>query len=92
MNKLLKDLINTRKITAFIDDIIVGMEMENGYDKIVEEVIKRLEKNDLYVKPEKYKWKVGFLRVVIGFERIKIKKEKVKGVLKWLTSKYIKNV
>ena len=48
------------------------------------QVVKRLAENYLYVKPEKYKWKVkevGFLGVVIGLERIKIKEEKVKGVL-----------
>ncbi len=67
MNKLLRDLINIEKVAAFIDDIIVGMEMEEGHDEIVAEIIKRLEENDLYVKLEKYKWKVreiGFLRVV----------------------------
>ena len=51
---------------------------------MVAEMIKRLEENDLYVKPEKCKWKVrevGFLGVVIGPEGIKMKKEKVKGVL-----------
>ena len=55
INKLLRDLINTGKMVAFIDDIIMGMEMEEGYDEIVAEVIKRLEENNLYVKPEKYK-------------------------------------
>ena len=47
-------------------------------------VIKRLEENDLYVKPEKCKWKVReveFLGVVIGPEGIKMEKGKVKGVL-----------
>jgi len=58
MNKLLRDLINTGKVAAFIDDVIVGIEMEEGHDEIVEEVIKRLEENDLYVKLEKCKWKV----------------------------------
>ena len=51
-----------------IDDIIVEIEKEGGHDEIVEEVIKGLAKNNLYVKPEKYKWKireVGFLEVVI---------------------------
>ena len=42
MNKLLRDLINTGKVAAFIDDIIVGMEMEEGHDEIVAEIIKRL--------------------------------------------------
>jgi len=53
MNKLLRDLINMGKVAAFIDDVIVGTETEEGHDELVVEVIKRLEENDLYVKPEK---------------------------------------
>jgi len=55
MNELLRDLINTGKVVVFIDDVIVGTEAEEGHDKIVVEIIKRLEENNLYVKPEKYK-------------------------------------
>ena len=55
MNKLLRDLINTGKVMAFIDDVIIGTEGEEGHDELVVEVIKRLEENDLYVKPEKCK-------------------------------------
>jgi len=95
MNKLLRNLINTGKMVAFIDYIIVGMETEEEHDEIVAEVIRRLEKNDLYVKLEKCRWKVkevGFLGVVIGPEGIKMEEEKVKGVLEWPTSKCVKNV
>ena len=55
MNKLLRDLINMDKVAVFIDDVIVGTESKKGHDKLVAEVIKRLEENNLYVKPEKYK-------------------------------------
>ena len=55
MNELLRDLINMGKIRTFIDNIIVRTEMEEGYDELVVEILKRLEENDLYVKPEKYK-------------------------------------
>ena len=55
MNELLRDLINIGKVAVFIDDVIVGMEMEEEYDELVAEVIRRLEENDLYVKPEKCK-------------------------------------
>jgi len=55
MNELLRDLINTGKVAVFIDDVIVGTETEEGHNELVAEVIKRLEKNDLYVKPEKCK-------------------------------------
>ena len=84
MNELLRDLINTGKVVVFIDDVIVGMETEEGHDELVAEVVKRLEENDLYVKLEKCKWKVKeveFLGVIIGPEGIKMEREKVKGVL-----------
>jgi len=95
MNELLRDLTNTGKVAVFIDDVIVGTETEEGHDELVVEVIKRLEENDLYVKPEKCKWKVrevDFLGVVIGPEGIKMENEKVKGVLEWPTPKCVKDV
>jgi len=95
MNELLRDLINTGEVATFIDDVIIGMETEEGHDKIVVEVIRRLEENNLYVKLEKCKWKmweVGFLGVVIGPEGIEIVKVKVKGMLEWPTSKCVKDV
>ena len=55
MNELLRDLINTGKVAAFIDDVIVETEGEEGHDELVAEIIKRLEENNLYVKPEKCK-------------------------------------
>jgi len=55
MNKLLRDLINTGKLVAFIDNVIVGMKNEEEHNELVAEIRKRLEKNDLYVKSEKCK-------------------------------------
>ena len=61
MNKILQDLINTREVISFID-VIVGTEEEKGHNKVVEEVVKRLAENNLYVKPKKYKWKIWEVR------------------------------
>jgi len=55
MNELLRDLINTGKVAAFIDDIIVGMEDKEGHNELVAEVVKRLKENNLYVKLKKCK-------------------------------------
>ena len=55
----------------------------------------RIEANDLYVKPEKCKWKVRkirFLEVVIESDKIKIEKEKVKAVSNRLSSKLVKEI
>jgi len=81
MNKLLKDLINIEKVVVFIDNVIVRTESEEGYDKLIEEILRRMEENNLYVKPEKCRWKVreiDFLGVVIRLEGIRIEEEKVK--------------
>jgi len=42
-------------VASFIDSVIIGMEEEEEYDKLVEEVVKRLAENYLYMKLEKYK-------------------------------------
>ena len=74
MNRILWDFINTGKVVSFINDVIMRAEGEEEYDEIVEEVVKRLVENDLYMKPEKCKQKVrevGFLEVIIRIEDIK---------------------
>ena len=53
MNKLLRNLINTEKVVAFIDNIIIETEEEEEHDELVAELIKMLEENDLYVKQRK---------------------------------------
>jgi len=42
-------------MTSFINDVIVRIEKEEGHDEVVKEVVKRLEKNNFYVKSEKCK-------------------------------------
>ena len=95
MNDLLRDLVVEEKVAVFIDDVMVVTETEEGHNKIVEEVLRRLEENDLFVKPEKCMWKireVGFLGVIIGEDRVRIEKEKVQGVIEWPVPRSIKDV
>jgi len=95
MNEIMRDLINEGKVAVFVDDVLVGTDGEEGHDEIVVEVLKRLEENDLYVKPEKCSWKtskVNFLGVVMGQGKIKMEEEKVEGVLNWLVPKMVRDV
>jgi len=95
MNEILRDMINEGKVAAFIDNVLIGTEMEKGHDEIVEEVLRRLEKNDPYMKPEKCAWKVqkvNFLGVVMGQGRIEMEEEKVVGVLNWPIPKIVRDV
>ena len=95
INDILRDLINTRDVAVFMDNMLVGMEDEEKHDKIVEEVLKRMEESDLYIKPEKCVWKVkeiNFLGLVIEEEGVKMQEEKVAEVLEWPRSKTVKEV
>ena len=80
----MRDLINKGKVATFVDDVLVGTETKERHNEIVEEISRRLKENDLYVKPEKWVWKVkkvGFLGVVIRPNGIEMEGEKVDGVL-----------
>jgi len=95
MNEILRDLINEEKVAAFVDDVLVGTETEKGHDEIVEEILRRLEENDLYIKLEKCMWKarkIGFLEVIIGPNRIEMEAEKVDGVLSWPQPKNVRDI
>ena len=93
MNEILRD--NKRKVAAFVDDVLVGTETKEGHNEIVEEILRRLEENDLYIKPEKCVWKarkIGFLGVIIGPDGIEMEAEKVDGVLSWPQPKNVKDI
>jgi len=95
MNNLFQDIINQENIAIFIDDIIIATDNKEGHDKLVEEVLKRLEENNLFVKLEKYWWKVKeveFLGIVIGPQEVEMQKEKIDGVLSWPVPRNIKKV
>jgi len=95
INDLFRDLINQGDTVTFIDDILVAIDTEEGHDKLVEEVLKRLEENDLSMKLEKCKWKVReveFLGVVIGPRGVEIQKEKIEEVLNWPAPRNVKEV
>jgi len=47
MNEILRDLVNEGKVAAFVDNVLVETKTEEGYDKIVEKVLRRLEENNL---------------------------------------------
>jgi len=95
MNEIMRDLINEGKVAVFVDNVLVGTDSEEGHDEIVAEVLKRLEENDLYVKPEKCSWKtskVNFLGVIMGQGKIEMEEEKVEEVLNWLVPKMVRDV
>jgi len=69
MNDLFQDMINQKNMATFIDNIIVATNTEEGHDKLVKEVLKRLEENNLRNKIKKVQ--EGDERVVKAVEELK---------------------
>ena len=69
MNDLFQDMINQKNMATFIDNIIVATNTEEGHDKLVKEVLKRLEENNLRNKIRKVQ--EGDERVVKAVEELK---------------------
>jgi len=51
MNKIFHDMAVV--VIVYINDILIFTRIEEGHDKIVQEVLRRLCANDLFLKPEK---------------------------------------
>ena len=95
MNYLLRDMIEVEDMAAFINDVMVGTETEEGHNNIVKEALRRMVENYLCIKLEKYVQKmreVRFLEVVIGLNGVKMKKDKVQEVVDQLVLRSVKDV
>ena len=71
------------------------MEDEEHHDEIVEEVLKRVKENDLFLKPEKCEFKkeeIEILGMVIGEKGVKMDTPKVEAIMSWPTPKCVKDI
>ena len=53
INNLLRNLIDNGSVAFFMDNVSVAMDIDKRYNEILEEVLKRIKKNYLYVKLER---------------------------------------
>ena len=95
MNENFADMDND--VVVYIDDLMIFTNTENQaeHDKIILKVLRRLEENDLFVKPEKCMFcatEVDFLSMIVGCDGIKMNQEKVKAILEWPELKTVKGV
>ena len=56
MNNLLRDMIEAGDVVVFIDNVIVRTEIEEEHDDIIEEILRKMTENDLFIKQEKCMW------------------------------------
>ena len=95
MNEIFADM--DQHVVVYIDNLMIFTKTKNQaeHDKIVLEVLKRLEENNPFMKPEKCTFRtteVDFLGMIVGCDGIKMDQEKVKAILEWPEPKMVKGV
>src|SRR6202034_2219625 len=69
MNNIYEDMINDGHVVIYLDDILIFAEEPQLLDTLSHEVLSRLEKHDLYLKPEKCSFmqtSIEYLGIIIS--------------------------
>ena len=95
MNEIFTDMDDI--VVIYIDNLMIFTKTENQaeHDKIVLEVLRRLEENNLFMKPEKCMFcatEVDFLSMIVRHDGIEMDQEKLKAILEWPEPKMVKGV
>jgi hypothetical protein len=68
MNHIFQDLIDQGVVVVYMDDILIFTKMKEEHKRVTYEVLKILEDNDFYLKPEKCEFekkKIEYLGLII---------------------------
>ena len=83
MNHIFKHLIDEGHIIIYMDDILIFTDNLQDHRKVVNEVLKRLADNDLYLRPEKCEFeqtKIEYLGLIISEGEVRMDPVKVEAV------------
>ena len=87
IDNVFKDEVARGDVIIYMDDILIATEGSlNAHKRHVVHVLSKLQRNDLYLKPEKcafHKKEVEYLEVIEGNGQVKMDPIKVKGITDW---------
>jgi RNase H-like domain found in reverse transcriptase/Reverse transcriptase (RNA-dependent DNA polymerase)/Integrase zinc binding domain/Chromo (CHRromatin Organisation MOdifier) domain/Aspartyl protease len=96
MDDIFQEEVAQGWLSIYMDDAIIAMEDDAVLHKSkVDHFLDKLQKNDLFLKPEKCKFhqkQVEYLGVIIGNGKVEMDLIKVEGITKWLVPKTVKDV
>ena len=95
MNLIFADLIAAGKVAVYLDDILIFSSDLAEHRQVVKEVLKRLQENDLYLRPEKCEFEkreVEYLGLLISEGRVRMDPVKVSAVQDWATPKSVRDI
>ena len=83
MNAIFADLIAAGKVAVYLDDILIFSNDLEEHRRMVREVLTRLEKHDLYLRPEKCEFEqqqIEYLGLIISEGEVRMDLVKVAAV------------
>ena len=95
MNDILRDLINEGQVIVYLDDILIFTETLEEHRIITKRVLEILEKNKLFLKPEKCdfeKTEIEYLGVIVSHNSMRMDPAKIAGIMEWPEPKNVKQV
>jgi hypothetical protein len=96
MNTQFADIIATGRVIIYMDDILVATcNSLEEHQQLVHQVLARLKKLDLYLKPTKCIFetkKIEFLGVILEDGTVTMDLVKVAGVEEWKEPKTVKDI
>ena len=96
MDDIFQEEIVQGWLHIYMDDMIITTEDDEILHKLcINHILDKLEKYDLFLKPEKCKFhqcKVKYLSVIIGNGTVKMDPVKIQGIMEWPTLKTVKDV
>ena len=96
MNHLFRELIDEGYVTIYMDDILIHTPNDLALHRhVVNDVLRILAVNDLYLKPQKCQFEqteVEYLGVIIREDSIAMDPIKVQGVKNWKRPTTLKEV
>jgi hypothetical protein len=86
MNTIFADLIASGKVAVYLDDILIYTSTLEEHRRVVQDVLDRLQKRDLYLRPEKCEFEketVEYLGMVISQGEVRMDTAKVQAIKDW---------
>lgn len=95
MNSIFADLIAAGQVAVYLDDILIFSNDLEEHRQVVKEVLARLRKNDLYLRPEKCEFEkreIEYLGLVIRKGQVEMDPVKVAAVKNWPAPRNLREV
>ena len=95
VNTIFKELIHRDVVVIYLDDILIFSRDQHSHRQVVQEVMRILKDNQLYLKPQKCEFEVStvkYLGHIIGNGEVRMDPKKADAVRDWPVPKNVHEV